>query len=63
MPEARFKGKLPIEIVAREGAVVTNLYATSDPRFSVGLYEHQCRRGLWLSFDRRSPSSLSRRSS
>jgi hypothetical protein len=38
MPKARIKGKLPIEIVVREDAVVTNLYATSDPRFSVGLY-------------------------
>lgn len=47
MPKARFQGKLPIEIVAREDDVITILYAASDPRFSVGLHnEHQCRRGL-----------------
>src|ERR1700735_705382 len=33
--------------------VITRLYATPDPRFSVGLGTgHQCRRGLWRSPDR-----------
>ena len=37
MPEVRIKDKLPIEIVVRWTNVITNLYATPDPRFSVGL--------------------------
>src|ERR1700722_5813616 len=37
MPEARIKSKLPIEIVVGRTNVITCLYATPDPRFTVGL--------------------------
>jgi hypothetical protein len=37
MPKARIKSKLPIEIVAQRTHVITHLYATPDPRLSVGL--------------------------